>query len=83
MMVYELMKEDLTTLIRMGDTGKVTRREYFMSMESAKAAAESDNGSPIDWKESHPEENSYVSSGDLGSHLYMIYPIEVKERADG
>jgi hypothetical protein len=76
MTIYELEKEDLSGLVNMWDVGKVIMRDLFVSASAAKARADSDNGSPVDWTKS----GGQLTSGDLGSHMYTITPIEVKSK---
>ena len=68
--VYEMVREDMTTLGAMGTSPTVDMRKLFTSMESAKAFAEEDYGDKIQWT---LVGDTYASSGDLRYVMYCIY----------
>ena len=68
--VYEMVREDMTTLGAMGTSPTVDMRKLFSTMESAQEFAEEDYGNKIHWTQVN---STYASSGDLRYVMYCIY----------
>lgn len=72
--VFEMVREDMTTLGAMGTSPTVDMRKLFGTLKDAQAFAEEDYGNKIHWTQVSP---TYASSGDLRYVMYCIYARDV------
>ena len=80
MNIYELVKEDMTTLGHMGSNPRTEYRKYFSTSKTAQDYAQADYGdTKITWKGN----GICVSSGDLRYVMYDIFTKEVDEEYNG